>query len=231
SISDVKLAETGESIMNAASSAALEPDYSGRTISLVLTGKFLANKKALPLANFAFALEPPLILQSLQSESHEPRSRLILDDAILLTTEQVSATELRASLDTRAIPDFYLKGLHKLTLIHENYYTDALIRVGEPAPPAQSLQPVIHTIDVVRSDRQKPRYLRVKGQNLMVQGLFAYATVDNVFGFSAQTSVTESEGQLEWEALILIPEPQTFDQRAQHSLVYTTPYGSVLKSF
>lgn len=230
-ITDVKLADTGQSLMNTSSGASIEPDYAGKSFHLTLTGKFEENRKALPQAGFAFALTPPLFLTSVSPEKNEPPSRLVLDDAVLLSVESVTATEIQATLETRAIPDLYLAGWHKLTLIHGNYYTDALIRVGKPVPLANALQPSVTSIEVVRNERHEPRYLKVKGQNLMIQPLFSYSTVDQVFVFSDRTSVSEKDGQTEWETLTLIPDPKTFDRLAQHTLAYATPFGTVLKNF
>ena len=58
---------------------------------------------------------------------------------------------INLSIDTKSIPDFYLKGLHKLTIITDKKKTSStLIRIGEAETPNSSLSPEIEKIEVLK---------------------------------------------------------------------------------
>ncbi|MEZ0369307.1 MAG: hypothetical protein ACAI44_09505, partial [Candidatus Sericytochromatia bacterium] len=163
-ISDVRLTETGVSVMGKDAPGSIEPDFAGKDIGLTLKGTFRDNKKDLQFKNFLFTLEPPLLQQTFVG--NEPKDRVLLDDSILLEPVSVTGTEIKVVLHSEGIPDLYLKGLHKLSVEHGNgapvWYTDGLIQVGEPEP-VTDLKPRIDAVEVMRDEKGKPLHIRCTG--------------------------------------------------------------------
>lgn len=224
-INDVKLTANNASIMGPTATTAIEPDYAGKVIELTLTGTFKEAKKDLLLKNFLFTLEPPLVQQTFVGK--EPKDRVLLDESILLEPVLVSGAEIKVKLNTQSVPDLYLKGLHKISVEHGNWYTDVLIRVGEPAP-VENLQPQIDSVEILRDDKGLAQHLKLTGQNFMIYPKFSYALIDGEFGFGYQTEVT-ADGQ--FETIVHVPNPSTFDQKAEHVVIMATPFGVRFKGF
>ncbi|MBT9548354.1 MAG: hypothetical protein IV090_23380 [Candidatus Sericytochromatia bacterium] len=226
-ITDILLTETGEKVMGPNAPAALRPDYAGTEIRLTIQGQFeKRNEKAFKLKEFLFQLEPPLVQQSFVG--NEPQARVLLDDSILLQVESVTATEIKARLNTKLLPDLYLKGNHRLSIELNRWYTDALLNVGEPAPVELSaLQPQIESVEVLR-ERGKPMHIKLTGKGFMVFPKFSYATIDGEFGFGYQTEVT-ADGAA--ETVVHIPDPASFDLNPRHTVIYATPFGVTFKEF
>lgn len=226
-IEDVRLTDTNVSILGKAAPGSIEPDYAGKAVALTLTGIFKdAQQAPFPLTDFLFTLAPPLVQQTFVGA--EPQARVLLDDSILLEVLSVSETEIQAVLQTEKLPDLYLKGLHKLSVEQEDWYTDALIQVGDPLPPAGSLMPSITSVEILRDTQNRPRHLRLTGQNFMVYPKFSYTTIDGAFGFGYQTEVT-ADGQ--FETLVHIPDPDAFEQQSEHAVIMATPFGVAFKTF
>lgn len=206
--------------------AALVPDYAGTQIALVIKGTFeRRNDKPLKLKSFLFTLEPPLVQQTLIGQN--PISRVVLDDMIPLQTTAVSRNEIRATLNTQGLPDLYLKGLHKITLEHDQYYTDALIRVGDPVP-TDNLLPQVTGVEIMRNNQGKAEHIRLSGKHFMVYPKLSYATIDGEFGFGYQTEVSD-DGTA--ETVVHVPDPATFDSKPTHTVIYATPFGVTFKEF
>jgi len=232
-IQDVWL--NGQSIQGPQAPSSLRQDWEGAPHELLIKGQF-ENKqdKDLTLNAFRFTLEPSVLLRAMAPNENKPASRVLLDDAILLTPLAVSGTEIRVQLPQAGLGELLLKGLHKITVIHKNYYSDTLIQVGEPLtpPPQAVLTPQFNSIEVVRNDKGKPRFLRCTGSGLnMTQGKFAYSLIDSEFAFVYQSQIVSTEAGREYETLIHIPDPDSFDLNAKHSLVYATPFGTTFKQF
>ena len=226
-ITDILLTETGEKVMGPNAPAALRPDYAGTEIRLTIQGQFeKRNEKAFKLKDFLFQLESPLVQQSFVG--NEPQARVLLDDSILLQVESVSATEIKARLNSKLLPDLYLKGNHRLSVELNRWYTDALLNVGEPAPVELSaLQPQIEGVEVLR-ERGKPMHIKLTGRGFMVFPKFSDVTIDGEFGFGYQTEVT-ADGTA--ETVVHIPDPQSFDLNPKHTVIYATPFGVTFKEF
>jgi hypothetical protein len=226
-ITDILLTETGEKVMGPDAPAALTPDYAGAEIRLTLKGQFeKRNEKAFKLKDFLFQLESPLVQQSFIG--NEPQARVLLDDSILLQVESVTATEIKARLNTKLLPDLYLKGNHRLSVELNRWYTDALLNVGEPVSvDVSSLQPQIASVEVLR-ERGKPLHIKLTGRGFMVFPKFSYATIDGEFGFGYQTEVA-ADGSA--ETVVHIPDPQSFDLNPKHTVIYATPFGVAFKEF
>jgi hypothetical protein len=224
----------GQSIQGALAPSAIHPDWEGDPLELVIKGNF-ENKKGKDLTPkaFLFTLEPSILLRSMAPDETEPSSRVLLDDAILLSPISVSGSEIRVKLPKAGLPELFLNGLHKLTLIRNRYYFDTQIQVGEPllAPPIGALQPQIASIEVLRNDKGKVRFLRCTGSGLMLMPKFSFAQVDSEFAFGYQSQIVQTEEGRSYETLIHIPDPASFDLNPQHSLTYATPFGTTFKQF
>ncbi len=231
-IQDVWL--NGQSIQGSQAPSSLKPEWEGEPLELRITGQFENKReKELNLKAFLFTLDPSILLRSMAPNETEPAARVLLNDAILLTPVSVSGSEIRVKLPQEGIPDLFLKGLHKLTLIKNRFYFDTQIKVGDPlmAPPESSLQPQIQHIEVVRNNKGQPRFLRCIGSGIMMGPKFSYAQLDGDFAFGYQSQMISSETGKISETLIHIPDPTSFELNAQHTLSYSTPFGSNFKQF
>jgi len=232
-IQDVWL--NGQSIQGSQAPSALRSDWEGSPLQLVLKGKFEDKKdRNLNLTTFRFTLEPSVQIRAMAPNETQPASRVLLDDAILLIPISVSSNEIRVELPQTGLGELLLKGLHKISVIHKNYYSDTLIQVGEPqvAPPIEALSPQFNEIEVVRNNKGQARFLRCTGPGLnMVQGKFAYSMIDSEFAFVYQSQIVQTETGRAYETLIHIPDPASFDLNAQHTLTYATPFGTTFKQF
>ena len=228
-IQNIVLTDTSERVMDEGTPATSEikPDYAGKIISLTITGKFSTSPK-MKLDNMMFTNEPGLIHQSLVEQ--EPVIRVTLDDVILFTPVSASSTSITVTLDSKGMPELYLKGLHKLTITAGKYFSDTLVKVGEPVP-VTSLSPRIDSVEVLRDERGKPENLKLTGSNLMLNYRFSYAQIDGVFGFGHSTSVIDDNAETKWESIIHLPNPKTFNPAVQHTISLATPFGFVFKSF
>lgn len=226
-IADVQLTDTGTSVLGKGAPGSIVPDYAGKEVRLTLKGTFKDNRQALKLRNFRFTLEPPLVQQTFTFEGEEPQSRVLLNDSVLLEPVAVSANEIQVVLQTRQLLDLYLRGLHKITVEHGKWYTDALIQVGEPVPTTVDLKPRIETAEVLR-DRGKPLHVRLEGDGFLVFPKLIYATVDGAFGFSYQTEILQEGAS---SLVVHIPDPAAFARQSSHTVMVATPFGVAFKNF
>ncbi len=225
-IANVTLADNGLSILGTDAPGAIVPDYAGESLTLRLTGSFRNPQlQPLQLQDFAFTPDPQFAPQTFLGDS--PMGRMILDESLLLTPVSVSATEIKVLLNPKYVPDLYLKGMHRLRVEHGNWYTDALIKIGDPVPPPTSLAPGITQVEVVRQN-DEPRFVKLTGSHFMIYPKFSHATIDGEFGFGYHTRV-DASGQ--FETLIHIPNPESFDTVSPHLIIYTTPYGVAFYEF
>ncbi len=221
---------TGERVMDegAPATGEIKPDYAGKVITLNITGKFNTAPK-MKLENLLFTNEPGLIHQSVVEQ--EPPIRVTLDDMILFTPVSASSTAITVTLDSKGITDLYLKGDHKLTITAGKYFSDTLVKVGEPAPVA-SLTPKIDSVEILKDKEGNPINLKLTGSNLMLNYRFSFSQVDgNNFAFGHQTSVIDDNGTLKCESIIHLPNPQTFANIDSHTIALATPFGFTYKSF
>jgi hypothetical protein len=228
-IDNITLSDTGKRVMDEGTPAvsAIIPDYAGKTINLTITGKFNTVPK-IKLEHMLFTNEPGLIHQSVVG--NEPQIMVILDDSILFTPVIASDKEIKVKIDTRGIPEFYLKGLHKLTVIDNKNFSDTLVKVGDPAP-VTSLSPSIYSVEVLKDDEGKPVNLKLTGRNFMLYYRFSYSQIDGVFGFGHMTNVVEENGVLGWETIVHIPNIPDFEGKTEHTISYATPFGFAFKIF
>lgn len=220
-ISDVMY--NGQSIV---SSGEIKPDFSkNKIIELTLKGEF-KTWKPIRMKDMVFSYESGLLQQSIVS--NKPLVRVLLDESIILTPIYITENEIKVSINTKYVPDFYLKGLHKLTLEARKYYTETLIRIGEPEKISESLAPVITKIEVIKNDDGKPVNLKLTGKNFMMYYRFAYSMLNSIPAFGHQTNIL-SDGT--YETLIHIPEPNNFEINKKNSIIYATPFGVAIKAF
>ncbi len=221
--------DTGERVMDEGSPATgeIKPDYAGKVINLNIIGKFNTAPK-MKLENMLFTNEPGLIHQSVVEQ--EPPIRVTLDDMILFTPVSASSTAITVTLDSKGISDLYLKGDHKLTITAGKYFSDTLVKVGEPAP-VTSLTPKIDSVEILKDKEGKPVNLKVTGSNLMLNYRFSYSQVDGTFSFGHENSVIDNNGTLKWESIIHLPNPKTFAPSGQHTISLATPFGFSFHSF
>lgn len=225
-IADVLL--NGTSIQGDSPPGQLQPDWEGEAIELTLKGPFVRhNQKPLKADDFLFTLEEPLVVRSLAPDESEPKARILLDDAILLTPISITPDEIRVRLPQAGLTDLLLEGSHKITLVYQRYYADTIIQVGPPVapPPLGALQPQIKTVELVRNNNGQARFLRCTGTGLMTQGKFSYAQLDGDFALSYQSQIVQTDAGLSYETLIHLPDPDQFDPMQPHTLTYATPFG------
>ncbi len=225
-IQDIRWHSENMSVMGPDPTDALIPDYQGGAIELRLTGSF-RTPQLQPLSLADFTLSPASSWQAETFLGEIPAGRVLLNESLLLTPAFVSATEIRVLLDPKYIPDLYLKGMHRLRVEHEDWYTDALLKVGDPIPPPESLAPVIMQVEVLRQSGE-PRFIQLTGKHFMLYPKFSHATIDGEFGFGYRTQVT-SDGVFTTQ--IHVPDPATFDDASDHLVIYTTPYGVAFYEF
>ncbi len=228
-IENVVLTETGKSVMEEGSpaEAAIEPDYSGKEILLTITGKFNTTPD-MKLNNMLFTNEPGLIHQSVVED--EIKIKVLIDDVILFSPVSASPTEIKVKIDSKGIPDFYLKGLHKLTILANEFFSDTLVRVGEPAA-VSSLTPSISSVEVIKDSKNKPVNLKLTGYNFMLYYRYSYSQIDGKFGFGHQTNVIEESGESIWETIVHIPDIPDFESKTEHTISYATPFGFAFMRF
>jgi len=233
-IAEIVLTETGESILGADAPASIQAHYDqDHEVSITIRGDF-KTAPSMSLEHLQFTLEPSVLHLGLVGK--EPPVRVTLDHIILLTPVSASATEIVATLNTRGIPDLYLKGLHTLTVAAGQLLIERKVQVGEPLSVPASLNPVIEQVEILYDEANKPINLRLHGQHLMLQPKFSYAQINGEFGFGHQTAVkvaTDAEGQelLNWQSIVHLPAPSDFDPDQIHDLMYVTPFGATFTTF
>ena len=70
--------------------------------------------------------------------------------------------------------------------------------------------------------------IKVSGKNYMLYPKFSYAQIDGKFGFGHQTNIM-TDGS--YETIIHIPEPDKFSKVNNHTVIYSTPFGTTFKNF
>lgn len=215
----------GKSILKN-SSYELKPDFTkDKNIQLTLKGSF-KTWKPIRMKDMGFTYETCLLQQSIVS--NRPLVKVLINDSIILNPVSVSDDEIKVSINTKYIPDFYLKGLHKLTFEARKYYTETLIKVGSPEPINNSLAPVITKIDILKDKKGKPQNIKLTGKNFMMYYRFSYSTINDIHAFGHQTNILDDGS---YETVVHIPEPEKFNVSKKNSIMYATPFGLAIKDF
>ena len=203
----------------------IKGDFSkDKNIDLTIKGKF-RTWKPIRQKDMIFSYQTGLYQQSIVG--NRPVVRVLLDDSIIFSYLSANENEIKVRLNSKYIPEFYLKGLHKLTLEARKYFTDTLIKVGEPEPVA-NLFPKITKIEVLKDKKNKPVNLKLTGSNFMMYYRFSHSTIDGVSVFGHQTNIL-SDGT--FESIVHIPSPEKFDMSKKHTINYATPFGVTFKEF
>jgi hypothetical protein len=243
------------------------PDYSGKDILISIKGNF--DNDIIKSDKIMFQNEPDLLQISYMGEKL-PRTKVLIDDSILLEIVSASKSEIKAKISTQAIPEYYLKGLHKLSILGEDeeHRTDALIRIGDPVDPKASLSPSIDEVKIIRvrdiyydkevksfafkvlskdddeRDDNKfweeiknkaldtPIFIKLKGKNFMMFSRFSYSKIDSKLSYGHSTAISkDSNNNIIWESVIKISDIRDFISKSTHSISYSTPFGTAIRSF
>lgn len=227
----------------------LTPDYSGKEVALSIKGNF--NSELIQPQHVMFENEENLLQLSYVGEE-KPKTKILIDDSILLKPVSATKDEIKVIFSSQAIPDYYLKGLHKLSIMSENNKrTDTLIKIGDPVRPNASLSPSITEIKIIKKKDIKggvfqvlhndgedgytpetPINIKIKGKNFPMFYKFSYSSIDSKFGFGHSTAISkDNNGNITYESIIHIPDPKEFEKKTSHTLTYSTPFGTVIKTF
>lgn len=238
--------------------AELIPDYAGKVINLSIKGKF--DKDVVKPDNILFKNESGLINISYVGEI-VPRTKVLIDDSIMLEPISATTSEIKVKFSSEGVSDYYLKGLHKLSIISDRDRTDTLIKIGTPVKSTVSLAPVIDEIKLIRKKdiyldinslgfafktqgiiedtlelakykSDTPINIKIKGKNFPMFYKFSYSLIDSKFGFGHNSAISkDASGNTIWESIIHIPQPLEFEKKNEHSLSYSTPFGTSIKRF
>lgn len=110
---------------------------------------------------------------------------------------------------------------------------DKMLFTYEPGLLHQSIlgnePPVrVYLIEVLNDEDGKPVNLKLTGKNFMLFYKFSFSLIDGEFGFGHSTNVL-NDGV--WETIVHIPDPKKFSQNTEHSISYSTPFGTEFKRF
>ncbi|MFN8670753.1 MAG: hypothetical protein U0457_01560 [Candidatus Sericytochromatia bacterium] len=199
----------------------IKTDFSkDKEVELTLKGVF-KTWKPIRLKDMTFRYENGLYQQSIIG--NRPMVRVLWNDSIIFTPISVSENEIKVKLNTKYILEGYLKGNHKLTLEARKYFTDTLIKVGEPEP-VSNLMPKITKVEVLKDKKN----LKLTGSNFMMYYRFSNSFIDGVSCFGHQTNIL-TDGT--FETIVHIPNPEKFDLSKKHTISYSTPFGFTFKEF
>jgi hypothetical protein len=215
-ISDVVLAETGESIMGAESPAVLSSAYADVSPVLITLKGHFKTEPALTEPLMRFTYEPGLLHQTFTGEA--PGARILLDDSLLLEPVNVSLKEIQVALSPQFLTDLQHSGLHTLRLIAAGVEATQQIRIMGQDAAADLLPVVIET--AVQNGAEQSQWLRIEGHHYFIN-----PSANRVWWKDQELPVRSVEilstGQsILWARLPLDAEVQTDDQ-----LIISTPFG------
>lgn len=227
-INDVLL--NNQSIVGDKAKTSIEPDFSGKTIELSIKGVF--NAEEMSMKNALFEYEKGLFNQSIVDK--KPKTRILIDESIILTILSISKSEIKAKVNLKWIPDFYLKGLHSLRVIADDKSDKVFIKIGIPVP-ISTLSPKIASVEVLKNNNDKDddkngkeKLLKITGSNFMMYSRFSYSTIDGIFSSGDITNILDDGS---FETVIHIPNSKKLDLTKKHTLMYATPFGVDFKWF
>lgn len=167
SISDVLDAATGLSVMGEDAPLALTGDMTGKKIVLRILGSGFTWPEHFPDIAARYAVPIPSGFFAATFVGQQPYSVLLSDTIPLqpVAGGAFSSTELTMELDTRALVDSQMAGVHTLTVTSGNQKAQAPIRFGQPEN-SMGLAPKISTVAVVDAEDDDTWLLEVTGSNL-----------------------------------------------------------------
>jgi len=194
-LTDVQLAH-GASIVSDDGPAAIQSDYTGLELELVLLGSFGTS---------------PFSPQDVS---------VILDNGIVLQVLSVQTDTIRARLNTQGIPDLYLVGNdHLLQLQLPQATFRKRVRVGPPERP-MALTPVIQAAELIRDDHGQPVQMRLRGQHLMFNKHFAQVRVNQQVMPILFTQFENNQSV----STVSLSGPE-FQPASVYEVVLSTPFG------
>ncbi|MFN8674114.1 MAG: hypothetical protein U0457_18790 [Candidatus Sericytochromatia bacterium] len=204
----------------------ITPDFSGKKVNITFFGKF--EIEDFKPDEFFYINEANLLHLSYAGED-KPETKFLLDNAILLKPISSSKNYITVSIDTKYIPDFYLRGFHKISAITDKKkITSSLIRVGEGVKPNTTLTPEISKIELLKHDASKIVGLKLTGKNFMLTPNFTYVKVDGSLYPIYQTDIL-SDGV--YETVVNLSSKQDFNLTSKHDIEYYSPFGMVYTEF
>lgn len=216
-ISDVVLAETGESVMGEGAPAALAFSYTtSEPLFLNIKGRFMA---APPLSEplMRFSYEPGLLHQTFSATQTEPSVRVLLNDSLLLTPVSVTAQEIQLSLEGQFLLDVQENGLQRIKLIAGAQSVEKQIKVENTIPSI--LYPEIDTIRAFSQGGNK--WLEIVGSNFFINprknNLFLQNTV-----LAVQFVEVSTGGKAALWALV----PEATQVEVDDTVLLSTPFGT-----
>lgn len=228
-IDNVVLSDSGIQVNN--NQGEIIPDYSNsKNIKITVNGdfplsSFLENK-------FFFINEPDLLHLSYIGEK-ELKTVALIDNSIVLKPVSSSLKYVNFTVDSKSVPDFYLKGNHQLKIIAENRTLTTMIKIGDPVAPKESLTPYISKIELLKkeNDNSKAMALKLIGKNFMINPQFYYAKVDGVHSPGYQTNVIKTTSGDIFETVINISKQNNFLNKQNHVIEFYTPFGMFYSEF
>ncbi|MFN8671113.1 MAG: hypothetical protein U0457_03405 [Candidatus Sericytochromatia bacterium] len=203
----------------------ITPDFSGKKVNISIFGKF--DNDDFKTNDFFYINEPNLLQLSYAGED-KPETKVLID-SILLQPISFSKNYITLSIDTKYIPDFYLRGFHKISVITDKKkVTTSLIRVGEGVKPSVTLTPEIQKIEMLKHDESKIIGLKLTGKNFMLTPNFTYVKVDGSLYPIYQTDIL-SNGV--YETVVNLSSKQDFNLTSKHDIEYYTPFGMFYTEF
>ncbi|MFN8577788.1 MAG: hypothetical protein U0354_13100 [Candidatus Sericytochromatia bacterium] len=229
-IDKVKISENNKQVDNNGTESII-PDYSNsKKINLTIDGNF---PEDFDKNKFFFRNDTNLLHLSYVGESNL-KTVVLIDDSIVLNPISASNKYINVSIDTKNVPDFYLKGLHKIKVINENKSVSSMVRFGDPIKPNDSLTPQISKIELLKKeddDEIKVIGLKLTGKNFMINPQFYYTKVDGVFCKGYQTDVVKTSGGDIFETIIDLSKQSNFLSKSNHVIEFYTPFGMIYSEF
>jgi hypothetical protein len=215
--------------MKSDSVAEINPIYRmDHRVELILRGSFTQQSQAVMREDLLFTFDAELLQQTFRGG--QPQVRVLLDNYILLEPVSISPQEWRLALNTRAIPDLFLMGLHTLTVIVGEKVATAQIRFGLPLDEdwetPLSVRPVVDEVTVVSLSDQP--YVRLTGKHFMLNPAWARLEINGVVYPIQQTNILRGDA---WETFAYLPSDVVLLPETDYFLTYTTPHGVASKNF
>ena len=206
-ISDVVLAETGESVMGEGALAAIQVDYEVQDpIRLQLLGHFPA---ALSEEKMRFTYAPGVVTQTFSGDL--PDERIVLQDALILEPQTVSTHAITVLLPGFSIPDLQTRGLLELVLTSGQMSRTVFLNFGVSFVPDHF--PLIEQVETHASEELT--LLKVKGKNFFLNPEANQCWWDDMPLTSYQTQILWNGTSQLWLKLDTTPDSGIHQLRCQ----------------
>lgn len=214
-IRDVVLTDTGESVMGTNAPAAIQARYSrSNDILLTLRGNF---KPDLLMSEemMRFTYEAGLMHQSFRGDT--PAAHLLLNESILIEPISINLESMTFKLNTQYLPDLYLSGLHRLTLVAGPERIQKDVRVGSP-------NEFILLLPQLLSVRSEQGQLWITGKHFFVTPELNQVWVNGALYPVQQINVL-ADGSSEAILSFAVPLADSY------MITYQSPFGQTTQTF